>query len=127
MSEDGGLIPIDHGLSFPKFVDLANISFDWLYYPQAKMAFSSQVLKEIEAIDVNRDLMILKALGMSWESQLNLFMSTTILKLAAKAGKTLYEIGSMLQRKGDRSLPSDMEKLFSTSVQMMESSSLGMF
>lgn len=112
-NETKNLVPIDHGLSFPNaFTDLGKASFDWLLYPSAKKPFSEQMLKEIEAIDVQKDMLILESLGIGFESQLSLWMSTTILQIGAKSGKTLYEIGCMVQRQGDRSQPSVLETLF---------------
>lgn len=115
------LIPIDHGLCFPSaFTSLGNASFDWLLYPSAKEPFSPEVLREIEAIDINRDVCILRSLGIGLGSVWTIWMSTKLLQICAREGKTLYEIGSMVQRQGDRSKPSVLEQLFAKSLQIVE-------
>ena len=115
------LIPIDHGLSFPSaFTDLGKASFDWLLYPAAKEPFSEEVLREIEAIDIHRDLSILRSLGMGLGSELTIWMSTTLLKIAASEGRTLYEIGCMVQRQGDRTQRSVLEELFIKTLQIVK-------
>lgn len=115
------LIPIDHGLSFPSaFTDLGKASFDWLLYPAAKEPFSEEMLREIEAIDIHRDLSILRSLGTGLGSELTIWMSTTLLKIAASEGRTLYEIGCMVQRQGDRTQPSVLEELFMKSLQVVK-------
>lgn len=113
------LIPIDHGLSFPSaLTELGQASFDWLLYPAAKEPFSQKLLAEIEAIDIDKDIKRLDWVGLSIESQLTVRMSTTLLKVAAREGRTLYEIGCMVQRQGDRSKPSDLEILFAKAAQI---------
>lgn len=119
------LLPIDHGLCFPSAsTELGNASFDWLLFPQAKEPFSPETLEMIEAIDIENDLGVLQKLGMSEDSLLSVLMSTTVLKLGARMGKTLYEIGSLIQRQGDRSKPSTLEVLFSRTCDLFQDSEL---
>jgi len=119
------LLPIDHGLSFPSAsTELGNASFDWLLFPQAKQPFSAETLKQIEAIDIESDLGMLQKLGMSEDSLLSVFMSNIILKLGARMGKNLYEIGCLIQRQGDRSKPSVLETLFSRTCDLFQGSDL---
>lgn len=108
----GQLVPIDHGSSFPELDQLDRVSFEWLQYPQAKLPFSEEMLAKIEAIDVEADLEKLQLVGLSEGSLLGVWMSTVLLQEAASMGKTLFEIGSMVQRQGDRSKPSVLETLF---------------
>jgi len=119
------LLPIDHGLCFPSASsELGNASFDWLLFPQSKEPFSSESLKMIESIDIASDLGVLQKLGMKEDALLTVLMSTTMLKLGARLGKSLYEIGSLVQRQGDRSRPSVLEILFSRTCDMFQDSDL---
>jgi len=119
------LVPIDHGLCFPSaFTEMGNASFDWLLFPQAKKPFSAETLAQIEAIDLERDLEVLHELGMCEEQLLTVLMSTTVLKLGARLGKTLYEIGTMVQRQGDRQKPSVLEIMFSRTCDLFQDSEL---
>lgn len=111
-NKTGKLVPIDHGAAFPELSSLGDCSFEWLQYPQAKQPFDKATLEAIEAFDIEEDLDKLVLAGLSDGAQLGTWMSTTLLKLGAGRGKTLFEIGSLVQRKGDRSQPSELEKLF---------------
>jgi len=113
-SKGGKLVPIDHGSSFANALEgeLANINFEWLMYPQSKQPFDAQMLESIKSIDVESDISKLSLVGLDEGSQLSTWMSTTLLKMAAARGLTLFQIGSMMQRQGDRQSPSTLEKLF---------------
>mmetsp|Transcript_16819 Transcript_16819/g.37214 ORF Transcript_16819/g.37214 Transcript_16819/m.37214 type:complete len:387 (+) Transcript_16819:122-1282(+) len=114
----GKLVPIDHGASFPSAFDggLSEASFEWLMYPQAKLPFTADMLKTIEEIDAEKDVINLQKIGLKEGAQLSTWMATTLLKEGAKSGLTLFDIGSMIQRQGDRSEPSVLEKLFAESI-----------
>mmetsp|Transcript_2901 Transcript_2901/g.7251 ORF Transcript_2901/g.7251 Transcript_2901/m.7251 type:complete len:342 (-) Transcript_2901:1049-2074(-) len=114
----GKLVPIDHGSAFPSVFDggLANVSFEWLMYPQARQPFSAELLDVIANLDVNADIEKLNTIGVDEGAQIANWMSTTLLKLGADAGLTLHDIGSMVQRAGDRSAPSILEDLFHRAV-----------
>ncbi|GBG33370.1 Phosphatidylinositol 4-kinase gamma 4 [Hondaea fermentalgiana] len=113
MTQDKRLVPIDHALSFPDVNggELADVSSEVFFYPQAKEPFSEELLAEIAAINVDEDLDLLQDAGVAEESQLGVWMSTVLLQKAAAKGKTLFEIGSMLVRPGDRTQPSVLETL----------------
>lgn len=108
----GKLIPIDHGTAFPELDSLGKCSFEWLRYPQAKMPFDKALLTAIREIDPEQDAQKLALAGLSEGAQLGAWMSTTLLKLGAAQGKSLFEIGSLIQRARDRSELSQLEKLY---------------
>jgi len=110
----GKLVPIDHGSSFPSaFSDkLGEVSFEWLQYPQAKVPFSPEVLQAIADIDIEEDASKIREAGLNEGIVLSTWMSTTLLKLCAKENKTLFDIGTLMQRKGDRREPSALEAIF---------------
>jgi hypothetical protein len=115
----GRLTPIDHGSSFPSAFEegeLASVSFEWLQYAQSKEPFSPALLQAIASIDVAQDVAKLDRVGLSAGELLSTWMSTTLLKLGAAEGRTLFEIGSIVQRGGDRSEPSQLERIFQHSL-----------
>ncbi|KAH7434127.1 hypothetical protein KP509_06G001100 [Ceratopteris richardii] len=96
--EDGvlKLVPVDHGYCLPeKFGDGV---FEWLYWPQASQPYGASTLNYIEKLDVEHDLKLLQECG--WDMQsgsvLVLRITTMLLKKAAPAGLTPFQIGSIL-------------------------------
>lgn len=134
--EEKRLIPIDHALSFPSIsftsdeeaednlgatisrdlqvqdLYLKNVSFDWMLFPQAKEKFSPELLETIDNLDISTQIDLMAKRGMSFSQRLAVYTATTVLKIGAlKYGKTLYELGSIVQRTGARSTPSVLEQL----------------
>ncbi|XP_068659348.1 phosphatidylinositol 4-kinase gamma 4-like [Aristolochia californica] len=92
------LVPIDHGYCLPeKFEDC---TFDWLYWPQAREAYSSKILDYIRSLDAEQDIALLEFYGwhLSVESARILRISTMLLKKGAERGLTPYSIGSIMCR-----------------------------
>jgi len=90
------LVPIDHGLSLSP--GLEHGWFDWLMWPQAKQPFDDETKSFIQNIDIEADVQLLGNLGVRLECIQTMKISSTLLKKAADAGLTLYEIGSMASR-----------------------------
>ena len=131
------LIPIDHALSFPAIdfdaknngntgendyfdyfakdfnnLKLADISFDWLMFPQAKQPFSEEIIEEVKTLDIATDLEIMEKFDMSVHQRLAVFSTTTLLKKGiVEYGKTLHDLGAVVQRSGDRRRLSVLELL----------------
>jgi hypothetical protein len=105
------MIPIDHGFCMPSFKHLDNATFDWLHWPQASFPFSCQDLEKIESFDIEKDAQLLRGLQMEEECITTMRICTLMLQIGAKAGFSLFEIGSKLQREGDCSIPSCLENL----------------
>ena len=107
------LIPIDHGLCLPETLDA--LYFEWLHWHQASIPFSKDELEYIENLDPEYDCNLLRnELPTMREACLRmLVLSTTFLKLAAKDGLTLAEIGGMMTRDlcGIDEEPSELEKV----------------
>ncbi|CAM0910517.1 unnamed protein product [Alopecurus aequalis] len=99
--EEGGaykLIPIDHGYCLPeKFEDC---TFEWLYWPQAREAFSDETIDYIRSLDAEQDIKLLKFHGWELSSRCArvLRISTMLLKKGAARGLTPYDIGRILCR-----------------------------
>ena len=82
---------------------LADISFYWLMFPQAKQPFSEEIIEEVKTLDISTDLEIMKKFDMSVHQRLAVFSATTLLKKGiVEYSKTLHELGVVVQRSGDR-------------------------
>lgn len=91
------LVPIDHAFCFP--TAFGEASWEWLYWPQAKKPFDQETLKAIEDIDVDKDVELLRAAGLSEDALRVHKISTLLLKRGALGGLTLYEIARLCLRK----------------------------
>ncbi|TYZ60141.1 hypothetical protein PybrP1_005889 [[Pythium] brassicae (nom. inval.)] len=105
------MVPIDHGCILPSWFHLSEARFDWLEYPQAKVPFGAPALAYIEALDAVADAHALRRLGIREECVTALKICTLFLQRAARAGKTLFWIGTFLQRGGCFEAPSALELL----------------
>ena len=89
------LIPIDHGYVLP--VTFEHLDFEWLWYPQAKQAFSATTLEYIAALDPDADAAILRELEIE-EGAVQVMQAVTILlKKGADAGLTLRQIANLVR------------------------------
>ncbi|CAN4108432.1 unnamed protein product [Withania somnifera] len=98
--EDGQivLIPIDHGYCLPESFE--DITFDWLYWPQARQPFSSEIIEYIKSLDVEEDIALLKFYGwdLPLKSARTLRISTMLLKKGVERGLTPFIIGNIMYR-----------------------------
>ncbi|KAM3378517.1 phosphatidylinositol 4-kinase gamma 4 [Capsicum galapagoense] len=98
--EDGQivLIPIDHGYCLPESFE--DVTFDWLYWPQARQPFSSETIEYIKSLDVEEDIALLKFYGwdLPLESARTLRISTMLLKKGVERGLTPFTIGNIMCR-----------------------------
>ena len=114
------LISIDHTLSFPAIdfdangenddhfdyfakdfnnLNLSNISFDWLMFPQAKQPFSEKFIEGVKSMDIATDLETMRKFDMSVHQRLAVFSATILLKKGiVEYGKTLHDLGVVVQR-----------------------------
>ncbi|KAK4749862.1 hypothetical protein SAY87_027311 [Trapa incisa] len=92
------LIPIDHGLCLPEWLD--DPYFEWLHWPQSSVPFSDSELDYISNLDPYKDAELLRAqIPDLRESSIRvLVVCTTFLKHAAAAGLCLADIGGMMTR-----------------------------
>ena len=82
------------------FLQLEEVTFEWLYWSQARVPFSPTTLKYIASLDVEEDIQLLSRHGWSLSSTCaRVFrISTMLLKKGAAAGLTPFAIGSMMCR-----------------------------
>lgn len=92
------LIPIDHGLCLPEWLD--DPYFEWLHWPQASVPFSDSESEYISNLDPFQDAELLRAeIPDLRESSIRVLIVCTIfLKQAAAAGLCLADIGEMMTR-----------------------------
>lgn len=108
------LIPIDHGLSLPDSVNGTDLWFEWLTWPQSKVPFDQEELQYISNLNVAKDAALLRELGIREECVRTMMISTTLLKLGAAKGMTLFQIAHLLCRpksykKKSSTVPSPVE------------------
>jgi len=88
------LVPIDHSYILPSVI--SNSWFEWMNWKQVKQPITNEVRKYIEEIDIESDVLKLRALGIS-EECINIFkLSTLVLKRGAQVGWTLHQISSFI-------------------------------
>lgn len=106
------LVPIDHGLSIPDSFEISDYDLCWMNWPQAKEAIVPECLEYIESMD---PLSYISALQETMPFRdiclRNIRIAALLIKKGAKAGLSLYNIGSMLYRKGYSDTPSVIEKV----------------
>ncbi|PHT57856.1 Phosphatidylinositol 4-kinase gamma 2 [Capsicum baccatum] len=98
--EEGRIVltPIDHGYCLPE--NFEDCTFDWLYWPQARLPYSPETIKYIKSLDAEQDigLLTLYGLDLSIECARTLRISTMLLKKGVERGLTPFDIGSMMCR-----------------------------
>jgi len=103
------LIPIDHGYCLP--ATFQDISFEGLYWPQARAPFDTNTLKYIQSLDSARDLAVLASHGLMLRPECERVLSvcTMLLKKGAARGMTPFSIGNIMCREALTKSP--LEKL----------------
>lgn len=78
-----------------------DITFDWLYWPQARKPYADEVIDYIKSLDAEEDIALLKFHG--WDMPLKcartLRISTMLLKKGVERRLTPFAIGSIMCRK----------------------------
>nr|Q9SGW8.2 RecName: Full=Phosphatidylinositol 4-kinase gamma 2; Short=AtPI4Kgamma2; Short=PI-4Kgamma2; Short=PI4K gamma 2 [Arabidopsis thaliana] len=99
-SEEGKtlLIPIDHGYCLPE--NFEDCTFEWLYWPQAKLPFSADTIDYINSLDSEQDIALLQLHGWNVPEAVSrtLRISTMLLKKGVERNLTPYQIGSVMCR-----------------------------
>lgn len=95
------LYPIDHGLILP--TEAKKMKFEWMRLSQSKQPFSNEILKYIESLDEEGDAAILHENKIEKEAIIRMRIAYKLLKIAAKAGMTAYEIGDLMKGRKETS------------------------
>jgi hypothetical protein len=77
---------------------MSDVSYDWLYWKQAKQPFSAETKQYIASLRPLDDAMQLLKLNLRFDSIIGLILSTTFLQVCVEQGLTLFTIASMVQR-----------------------------
>lgn len=77
-----------------------DVTFDWLFWPQARQPFSSETIEYIKSLDAQEDIGLLKFCGwdIPLESARTLRISTMLLKKGVERGLTPFTVGSIMCR-----------------------------
>jgi hypothetical protein len=114
-----GLVPIDHGLSIPDNFNISEYDLCWMSWPQTKEPITSECLEYIESIDPLSYIQFLKEVMPFRDICLrNIRIASLLMKKGAKAGLSLFNIGSMLYRKDFSDTPSTIEKVIDDSYDL---------
>lgn len=75
-------------------------TFEWLYWPQAKLPFSPDTLDYINSLDSEQDIALLQLHGWNVPEAVSrtLCISTMLLKKGVERNLTPYQIGSIMCR-----------------------------
>jgi len=113
-SRDGAtkLVPIDHGYCLPSTIEVEDLYFEWLHWPQAKLPFDDEIKKYVNEIDVESDLLMLKQLGLPKENRRVYQIMSNFLKKCVQNGLTLYDIGVIICRNDGDKAPSTLERIY---------------
>jgi hypothetical protein len=110
------LVPIDHGLSFPDRLEVAEEDIVWMGWPQAKEPFGESELKYIQKLSWEKDQkMLVQSLGLRKHPLRLMWVTYRLLKLGASAGLTLFQIGEIVYRT-DFEEPSTLQRIIEVSV-----------
>lgn len=109
---DYELIPIDHGYCLPEEVCIDDsLNLCWFEWRQVKEPMDKETVAFIESLDAERDAELLRQkLGIREAALDNLWLSTTLLKLAAAEKLTLYDVARIVVREASDT-PSELEQV----------------
>lgn len=106
------LVPIDHGLSISDNFGISDFDLCWMGWSQTKEPLTQQCLDYIDSLNPLEDIRFLQETMPFRDKCLrNIRISTLLLKKGVKAGLSLYNIGTMLYRKGYSESTSTVEKI----------------
>ncbi|CAK4686464.1 hypothetical protein LEN26_001209 [Aphanomyces euteiches] len=104
------LIPIDHGCCLPELKYLEDMTFAWMYWPQAKVPLSSTTKAYVSSLDSFAQAKTMKHLQAPVSALVTLHVGTLVLKKCVSLGLTLFEIAQLMVRPTP-STPSPLEGL----------------
>lgn len=106
------LVPIDHGLSISDNFEISDYDLCWMGWNHTKEPITPECYEFIEALDPLGDIRFLQETMPFRDVCLrNIRISALLLKKGAKAGLSLYNIGTLLYRKEFSDIPSPIEKI----------------
>lgn len=115
VTADRRIVPIDHALCLPPFYQLDEPEFSWMWWPQCKLPFDDDVVRDVGSLSVARDAALLRALHLPRSCVLTLCICESVLKRFVRHGLTLFEIASVFTRT-HRQRPSELESMIRSAV-----------
>ena len=117
------LTPIDHGYCLPD--TFQDVSYEWMYWPQAAVPFSEETKAYIARLDAEHDIDVLRAHGLELRPECLrvLRVSTMLLKQGAALGMTPLDIARQISREFLTMSP--IEKLHKRALRVASSSAGG--
>ena len=100
------LIPIDHTYILPS--SLAELDYEWMFFPQSKTPFTTEELSYIRSLDYEQDSAILSSLGIEPECIEFQSAATITVQAAAELGMTPKQMGQFFMRQQE-TCPSGLE------------------
>jgi hypothetical protein len=112
--DDGSynLVPIDHGCCLPTRLEVSDLEWCWMNWPQTKAAIRPEVQAYAASLDIDTDISLLTqaAIPLSANSMRVLRVTTAFIKLGVAQGLTLFDLASAMSRQ-DPAMPSDLERV----------------
>lgn len=97
----------------------------WLYWPQAKLPYSQEMLEYIHALDAEADMDLLRCtLKLAEDCLMTLFIGTTLIKASAHYGLTLHDTSMLMVRESPH-VPSALEQVVSQALHLAECNTHG--
>jgi len=91
------LIPIDHAFSLPAYKSLDNLRhFEWMNYRQSKMPISQDTKDLIHNIDIEKDIILAKSMGIHSDNIVSMQIAHVILMKGVQYNKSFYDIGKFM-------------------------------
>jgi hypothetical protein len=93
------LVPIDHELCLPHWrTHLGDVTFCWASWPQAKEPFGEAALAYVRALDMGRDLLLLRDLGIAEASVASYRIGCALLVAGARRGLAPIDLADVALR-----------------------------
>ena len=114
------LVPIDHSYVLPDFRDLSDVTFEWQYWRQCAVPFSSSSVEYVANLDPLRDAALVRGLGLPNAQAVTAVLMCECLREMVRAGLTLRDIAKFVARQGCGEQPSAIEKLIQKSIAALQ-------
>lgn len=112
--DDGSysLVPIDHGCCLPTRLEVSDLEWCWMNWPQTKAVIHPDVQAYAASLDSESDTALLTqaAIPLSANSMRVLRITTAFVKLGIAHGLTLFDLATAMARQ-DSAVPSALERV----------------
>lgn len=99
--QDGGLklVPIDHAFCLPDSIESCGeqLWFEWMSWPQAKVALLPETLLFVKNINLEADSKTLRALGIGEDAIFTMMWCSSLLQFTLLSGLSLFETAEIIR------------------------------